>query len=285
MPRIVLVTDSSAGIPGAVAAEAGIVVVQGTFALGDTTLLDGELAAAELYQRMAADGAAPRPFGVSEPAFRAAFEAVFAACDEPFCLLTPFDVNPSFTIANAAMLSLDDVDMKVVNPGVASSGLCSLLLTLSEGLVRGWDRRELLDAIDSLAPRCDSVFVPASAAWLERSGRLALIRDRLGDVDGGHLVVRVGTRITGVALAETRDEALARAVAAVGQRAGDGPVVVTIAHAAAPDAAWALEQFARAELPVAQLVVTELSATFGSQLGPGAVGIGVAPALAEVGDA
>jgi fatty acid-binding protein DegV len=32
-----------------------------------------------------------------------------------------------------------------------------------------------------------------------------------------------------------------------------------------------------ARWPIAELVVTELSATIGSQLGPGAVGIGVAP--------
>lgn len=212
MPRIVLVTDTTADLPPALAAELGIVVVPATFAFADHTTRDDEMSSAGFYARMAAEPKPPRPFGVNEAGFRAAFEAIFAAGDEPFCLLTPFDVNPSFTIANAAMLSFDDVDMKVVNPGVSSAGLCSLLVTLSAGLAGGWDRKQLLDALDDLVPQCDSLFVPGSIEWLERAGRLAMLSEKLGDVEDGHLVVRVGTRITGVAVEESAQAALERAV-------------------------------------------------------------------------
>jgi fatty acid-binding protein DegV len=53
---------------------------------------------------------------------------------------------------------------------------------------------------------------------------------------------------------------------------------VTIAHALNPAAAERAAGLARETYPVERLIITELSATFGSQLGPGAAGIGIAPA-------
>lgn len=282
MPRLVLVTDSSADVPPAVAAEAGIVIVPATYAFADHAQPDGSVAAADFYGRMANEPAPPRPFGVPEASFRAEFERIFGRGEEPFCVVAPFDVNPSFTTAAAAMLSLEHGGpMKVVNPGVASAGLCSLLVTLGRGLGRGWERQRALDAIDELAPQCDSIFVPGSTEWLERAGRLALVEEKLGEVEEGVPVLRVGTRITGVALEASAEAALSRAVKTAGQRAGGRPVVVTIDHACAPAVAQVAERLAREHLAVARLLVTELSVTFGSQLGPGAVGIGVAPALEE----
>ena len=55
------------------------------------------------------------------------------------------------------------------------------------------------------------------------------------------------------------------------------PMIVTIDHAANPALAGRMADAAKARWHVAELIVTELSATIGSQLGPGAAGIGVAP--------
>lgn len=282
MPPITLVTDSSADLPPEVLAEGGLTVVLASFAFDEHSFADGDLSAADFYRRMSSSAHLPRPFGAPEAAYRTAFEAVLAAGGDPFCLVTPFDVLPSFTTAVAAMLSLDDVDMKVLNPGVASAGLCSLLVTLAAAVRSGATRQQLLDGVDRLGPRCDTLFVPAGASWLERAGRLQLIEDRLGEVGDGFPVLRVGTRVTGVALEDSFEAAIRRAVSLAGQRGGAGtPLVVTVDHADNPKAAESAAQQARASWQVERLIVTELSAAIGSQLGPGAVGIGVAPASLE----
>ncbi|MGE5594970.1 MAG: DegV family protein, partial [Hyphomicrobiales bacterium] len=196
MPRLVIVTDSSADLPPEVSGGERVVVVPATFGFEAHAMPDGELSSAAFYERMQKEAKPPRPFGVPEASFRRAFQEILGRGDEPMCIVMPFDVNPSFTTASAAMLSLDDADIKVVNPGVASAGLCALLITLIDGLERGWGRKEVLDAIDGLAPQCDSLFAPADVAWLERAGRLKLVEEKLGEVEDGSPVVRVGTRIT-----------------------------------------------------------------------------------------
>jgi fatty acid-binding protein DegV len=88
----------------------------------------------------------------------------------------------------------------------------------------------------------------------------------------------VGTRITGVAVGDTHAAALRIAVDTAGQRAGDGtPLIVTIDHADDAELAEKVGQMMQSRWKVEQLIITELSPTIGSQVGPGAVGIGVAP--------
>jgi len=280
MSRIVLVTDSSADLPAAVVAGGGVCVVRAQYAFDEHTFSDGEQTPGEIYARMNRDGRAPRPFGAPEAAFREAFRAVLGAGDEPLCVVTPFDVNPSFTTAVAAQLSIDEAAFKVVNGGVGSAGLCALVTSLLAGVRAGWDRDQVLDALDRLAPQCDTLFVPADVTWLERAGRLPLVEDKIGAVGDGCPVVRAGTRITGIALEDTREGALAEAVDRAGARVEAGQrVVVVIVHATDAPLAAKVEAMMRERWPVAQVVVTELSATIGAQVGPGAVGIGVAPAV------
>ncbi len=285
MQRVALVTDSSADIPVSMQSETGVIVVPASFGFDDRVFTDGDVAAREFYARMSAGGEGPRPFGAGESRFAKAFRDALEVAESALCLVTPFDVSPTFTTASAAVLAMDDAPIKVLNPGVASAGLCSLMMALSPYARAGQPMDVLLAAIDLLEPYCDTLFVPASPRWLAESGRLALIEDRIGEIGGGTPIVRVGTRITGVSLEASHEAAVERAAQVAGLRAGDGTqIIVTIAHA--DDAALAahIADLLQRRWNVVRTIVTELSATLGSQLGPGAVGIGVSPARPVRGD-
>ena len=274
-----LITDSTADIPPVLLGELGVRVVPVRFAFDEESFLDGEMDAADFYSRLAGSPHAPRTFGVSEAAFREAFSAALESADSVLCMVTPFDVSPTFTTASAAMLSMDDVDIKILNPGVASAGLCSLLIALAPLAAHGRRRADIIAALDTVEPQCDTLFVPADVSWLQRAGRIPLIEDRLGPIGEGTPVVRVGTRITGVALEASRDAAITRAVQLAASRADPGQgLIFTVSHANDPQGAAEVANALRRRWTVDRLVVTELSSTLGAQLGPGAVGIGVAPA-------
>lgn len=286
--RVVLITDSVADLPPESAAELGIAVAPASFAFEEERMLDGALSPRELYRRMGRDHRAPRTFGPSESAFRAAFEEGLERSGSVVCLVTPFDVSPSFTVASAAMLTvqdhLPDASIKVINPGIGSAGLASLLVSLAAGIAGGWDSGDVARAVEDLEPRGDTAFVPAGVEWLERSGRLRMIEERVGALDGDLPVLRVGTRVTAIARASGHEAALKHAIASVGKRAGAGvPLNVTVVHADAVGLAEEAADRMRRAYPVEHLLVGNLNATIGSQLGPGAVGIGAAPAVAEGG--
>jgi DegV family protein with EDD domain len=265
--------------------ETGVVVVPVSFGFDGGVFLDGELPAAEVFGRMRDGVEAPRVFGAAQERFGEAFAQVLGQAESALCLVTPFDVSPTFTTASAAVLAMGEPPIKVLNPGVASAGLCSLMTALAPYAKAGQPLDVLLAAIDLLEPYCDTLFVPDSTTWLEAGGRLPLIEDRIGEIDGGTPIVRVGTRITGVSREETHEAAIDRAVATAGNRAGDGTqVIVSITHASAQELADEVADRLQRRWNVVRTVITELSSTLGSQLGPGAIGIGVAPARPVRGD-
>ena len=283
MPRVALVTDSTAGLPPAVAAELGIAVVPASFAFADERILDGAVSWDSVYERMAREGVAPRTFGVAEAGFREAFERGLKGAEAVFCLLAPFDVNPSFTTACAAMLAIQfdapDAKIKVSNAGVGSAGLGALMVSLASLVAAGAGVEQFVEAVDELEPRSDSLFAVQDAEWLAKSGRLPLVEERLGALDGGVPIVRLGTRITGVVVAEDFEEAVDVMVLRAGKRAGDARLNVQVLHANAVDEADAVAQKMRDRYPVARLEIGELPATHGAQLGPGTVGVGVCPVV------
>jgi DegV family protein with EDD domain len=273
-----IVTDSSADLPPGAAAALGVSVVPARFALAADSYSDGELPAHELYERLRAEAGPPRSFGVPEAAFRAAFDHAIEVADTVLCLVTPFDVSPSFTTASAAMLSMDEGDIKIMNPGVASAGLCSLVHALARGAQQGWTRQQVIDALDAIEPQCDTLFVPADIRWLAAAGRLPLIQDRIGEVGGGAAVVRVGTRIAGVAVRPSHADAISYLVANCQARAEAGAeLIITVSHADAPDDAAAVAARIQQRWRPAEIVISALSSTIGGQLGPGAIGVGVSP--------
>jgi len=280
--RVQLVTDSATCLGDEAAAELGIAVARGSFAFEDERAVDDERAWRQAYVRVRGGAPLPRTFGPPETAYLDVFRPAASAGNAVLCLVTPFDVSPSFTTASAAMLTVQDdlpsARIKISNPGVGHAGLGALLVTLAGQAGAGADLDALLGLAEALEPLADALVVPESTRWLAESGRLALVEERLGDLDEDIPVLRVGTRVTGIARGGCHEEALAEAVRRVGQRSGGVPLHAVVAHAAAPGIAEEAADRLRREHRVVRLIVTELSMAIGAVVGPGAVAIGVAPA-------
>jgi DegV family protein with EDD domain len=282
LANVQLVTDTTTCLGDEAAAELGIAIARGSFAFADERTVDGEQAWRAAYERMRAGAGLPRAFAPAEAAFLEHFRPAAVRGEAVLCLVTPFDVSPSFTTASAAMLTVQDelpeARIKISNPGVGHAGLGALLTTAAALVRRGMDLDALLSALDELEPRADALVVPESSAWLEAAGRLALVEEKLGDLEGDLPVLRIGTRVTGVARASSHEAALAAAIDKVGQRAGQASLNAVVAHAGAPGLAEEAADRLRGRYPVERLIVTELSMAIGAVVGPGAIAIGVAPA-------
>lgn len=282
MAKVQLVTDTTTCLGGAAAGELRIAVARGSFAFADERVVDDELAWRAAYDRMRAGAGVPRTFAPAEAAFMEQFRRAAERGQAVLCLVTPFDVSPSFTTASAAMLTVQDevptARIKISNPGVGHAGLGALLATAADVALAGTDLDALLLRLEELGPRADALVVPETTRWLGAAGRLALVEERLGDLDGDWPVVRIGTRVTGVARASTHEEALEVAIRRVGERAGDSVLNGVVAHAGAPGLAEEAADRLRARYRMERLIVTELSMAIGAVVGPGAVAIGIAPA-------
>jgi fatty acid-binding protein DegV len=281
MRQVGLVTDSSCGLSAESAARLGVTIVPGSFAFDSERISDEPSAWQAAYARMAGEGVPPRTFGVAEAAWQAAFTRVLDGGCSVLCLVTPFDVAPSFTTASAAMLSVQDqrpeAPIKIANPGTSGAGMAALLMSLSRTVAAGASLANLLELLEDLEPQTDSLGVMESTAWLEGTGRLAMLEERLGVLDGRLPVVRVGTRLTGVAAVEDPGDAVARAVEIALARSGTGAVNACVLHASNPAGAGHAAELLNSERVVSPVEVGVLPVGLGAQLGPGAVCVGVCP--------
>jgi DegV family protein with EDD domain len=280
MTRTILLTDTTADLPPDVAESLGIHIVPASAAFAEQAYADGSMSAADFYARLARDRERPLPSAPTPDAFEAAFQSLLEDADAIVCLLAPFDVTPTYTNANAAATMLGETGkrIRIVNPGVASLGLASLLVSLASDPGPSAEPQAFLDAIDQRSPRSDTLFVAPDVDWLEEAGHLRRIEERIGEVEDNVPIVRVGSRITGVELREGLPEAIRRMAEQVGRRlVNDEPAIATIAHTAMPDRAKEVQREIEGLLTIERVITTELSPTIGAQLGPGAVGVGVAP--------
>lgn len=283
--RVALVTDSSADLTAEVREESGASVVPVRIGYGDTVVDDHTIPLTEFYRKMRAGAPLPHVLGATEEQFTNAFAAALGEAETVLCLIAPFDTTSTFWMASKAAQKFERGAVKVLNPGVASAGLCSLITALAPYARSGQGLDVLLAAIDLLEPYCDTLFVPGSMRWLDRGGRRRAIEERVGEVGDGVAIVRVGTRFTGVSAEASHETAVERAVAMAGLRAGDGTqIIVTIAHADAPEVATQAADLMQRRWNVVRTIVTELSVTIGTQVGPGSIGIGVSPARPMRGD-
>lgn len=278
---VAIVTDSSCGLPPAVLEELGVVAATGNIAFDHETVAEQLLSGSRFYERMARESRCPRPFGVPENAWREAFARAYDSAASILCLVAPFGPLPDYTTATAAISAMDTRDIKLVNPGIASAGLGALLLSLAPVARSGATMDALLDAIEGTEPASDVLLVPRETCWLDLSGRLGPIEERLGPLEGRIPVVRVSSRITGVTACDSFDRAIDETVERVGQRAAGRVVNVVVTHADSPQIAERTVEKMTQRWKTANIVIGELGPTIGSQLGPGAVGIGVAPAKLE----
>jgi DegV family protein with EDD domain len=119
-----------------------------------------------------------------------------------------------------------------------------------------------------------------SLEYLRRGGRVTLAAATLGTaLSVKPLLHLVDGRLELAERVRTSSRALARLEEIVVAEVGDKPVDVGVQHLAAADRAHGLAERLRARLPgIRELSTGEVGAVLGAHVGPGMVGVAVAPA-------
>jgi DegV family protein with EDD domain len=122
-------------------------------------------------------------------------------------------------------------------------------------------------------------FVVDTLEHLRRGGRIGSAAAVLGSALAVKPVLHmVEGRVVPLEKVRTSARALNRLVQRAVEAAGEGPVSIAVHHLSSPERAERLAGDLRQRLPaLTELYVSELGAAIGAHVGPGAVGIVVAP--------
>jgi DegV family protein with EDD domain len=212
--------------------------------------------------------------------FVAAYRRALAAgADRLVSIHLSSELSGTWDAARLAASQVGEHIVTVVDSRSAAMGTGFAVLAAARSAAAGADAATVARAAQKTADATRTFFVVDTLEYLRRGGRIGSAAAVLGSALAVKPVLHVQDgRVVPLEKVRTSARALNRLVQRAVEAAGQGPVSVAVHHLAAPERAERLAAELRDRLPqLRELHVSELGAAIGAHVGPGAVGIVVAP--------
>ncbi len=272
-----VVTDSTAGLPSALAASHGIWVVPLQVVFPDMTYRDQvDITVEEFYRRLPQSDSLPT---TSQPP-ASEFEQVFrTACqdgDEVLAILISGNLSGTVASAVAAQRALPDFPITVFDSRATGANMALMAEYAAERAASGATVAEIVRDLEIIRGRSQLLFTVSTFRYLQKGGRIGgasalaasvlQIKPILTLNDG---VVDVWTKVRG------KRKALQTMIQTARERGGAGEHMrVAVIHGADPETAAALADEVVETLGCRRRPLMKISPVLGVHVGPGAVGLG-----------
>lgn len=284
MPKVAVVTDSTACLLPEVVQAHGLLVVPMQVVVGGSAYDDGvdpetspDRIAEALRDRVPVSTSRPSPAVVLEAYRRAAAQGA----EEVVSVHVSGEVSAT---CESAMLAARDAPVPVhtVDTRQVGAGTGYAALSAAAAVAAGATGEEAADAARDRAARVVSLFCVDTLEHLRRGGRVGAAAALFGSALAVKPILQVEDgRICPLEKVRTSGRALARLEELAVEAAGSAPVEVTVCHLADAERAAALaaslDSRLAAGLGGGAVAVTEIPAVLGAHVGPGSVGVAVAP--------
>jgi DegV family protein with EDD domain len=283
--RTVVVTDSTASLPPAVAQARGIVVVPLQVVIGATVYDEGpggatpEMVAEALREFRPVSTSRPAPAVLTDVYDRAAADGADAVVSIHLSAEMSGTHESALLAAREASVPVTVVDSRQV--GVATGYAA---LAASDVLDAGGSVDDAADSARRRAEVSTSLFYVDTLEYLRRGGRIGAAAALLGGALSVKPLLRIDDgRVVNLERVRTTSRALTRLEDLVVEAAGEASVDVCVSHLANPDRAEDLATRLADRLAVnlggREVWCGELGAVLGAHVGPGMVAACVAPRI------
>jgi DegV family protein with EDD domain len=285
---VAVVTDSTAYLPDELLEGYGIhnvplyVVLAGRSGREGWDISPGDVARALSVRGQTVSTSRPTP-GDFVAAYRRALDA---GAERLVSIHLSSELSGTSDAARLAASQVGEHIVTVVDTRSAAMGAGFAVLAAARSAATGADAATVAATAREIAAATRTFFVVDTLEHLRRGGRIGSAAAVLGSALAVKPVLHVQDgRVVPLEKVRTTTRALNRLVQRAVEAAGDGPVSVAVHHLAAPERAERLAAELRERLPsLCELHVSELGAAIGAHVGPGAVGIVVAPFWQEPGE-
>jgi DegV family protein with EDD domain len=266
-----IVTDSTADVPPAMAADLGITVIPLTVFFGEAAYRDGvDVDADRFFELLERAEHHPRTSAPAVGDFQTAYEKL-AAEGEVLSIHISSKLSGTLNSAYAAAQAVGSSRVAVVDSQTASLGLGLAVIAAAGAAQAGAKLDECRQAAQEALDRQRIYFTLDTLEFLRRGGRIGRAQALLG----GILNIKPILTVTdGVVAPFEKVRARPKAIARLKQLLAAGRAVTDVAvlHTTSPDEAAALEAYARDRHPDARIFTGRLGPVVGTYTGPGAVG-------------
>ncbi|WP_182897539.1 DegV family protein [Microbispora sp. H10830] len=282
-PPVAVVTDSTAYLGAEATGRWNITVVPVQVILGDreiddVTPFDAGLLAHALKGRS--------PIVTSRPAPERFADAYRRAAANGAAAIVSVHLSGALSgTADSARLAAREapVPVEVVDSGSIAMGLGFAVLAAARAAVAGAAVAEVADVARRRAAAASTFFYVETLDYLRHGGRIGRVTNLLGSALSIKPLLRMADGEIGVLeKVRTGSRALARLEDLAVEAAGDRPVDVAVQHLMAAERAEALTKGLTARLPrLVRMWVAEVGPVLGAHVGPGMLGVTVAPAAVD----
>jgi DegV family protein with EDD domain len=277
---VAVVTDSTADLPRDLVESLGIRVVPLSVAFGTDVFISGiTIDPPTFYRRL---GSSPGLPTTSQPA-PVWFEEAYADCVDDG-LDSVVSVHCSGALSGTVELARDrasraELPVRVIDSRLVGGALGLVVLAGHRVATRGGTLEEVANVIEQVREQVTSLVVVDTLDFLKRGGRLtgaqALVGRALQVKPVLHLTEgRVEVRER----ARTWSRAIERLAETAEEVAGGKALDVVVAHAVAPERAAQIWEALGERVEFGERLETLMGPVVGTHVGPGAVGIALAPA-------
>lgn len=278
---VAVVTDSTAYLPGELIEGYGIHVVPLYVVLAGHSGREGaDVGPTEVARTLALRGQTVSTSRPTPGDFVATYRrALDDGADRLVSIHLSSELSGTWDAARLAASQVGEHIVTVVDTRSAAMGAGFAVLAAARSAAAGADAATVARTAQEIADATRTFFVVDTLEHLRRGGRIGAAAAVLGSALAVKPVLHVDDgRVVPLEKVRTSARALNRLVQRAVEAAGQGPVSVAVHHLAAAEKADRLAAEIRERLPqLRELHVSELGAAIGAHVGPGAVGIVVAP--------
>ncbi|TDE39474.1 DegV family protein [Actinomadura sp. 6K520] len=278
--EVAVVTDSTAYLPPGLAARHGLTVVPLQISVGGATRDEDDITTAEAAQALREW----QPVTTSRPAPERFADVYRAAAGSGAHAIVSVHLSAALSgTAEAARLAADNapIPVTVVDSGTIGMGLGFAALSAAATALADGTAEQVAEAATRRAALTRSLIYVDTLEHLRRGGRIGAAANLLGSalMVKPLLDIREG-RLAPLEKVRTSSRALARLEELAVTEAGDRRVDLGVQHLAAASRAESLAARLRERVPdVADVYVGEVGPVIGAHVGPGMLGVVVAPQL------
>jgi DegV family protein with EDD domain len=284
MPRVAVVTDSTAMVPDDLVAEHGIVVVPLQVIIGEECYEEGlpESAPAAVVAALADK----KPVSTSRPAPEKLRGVYARLAEQGYDEVVSVHVSGEMSgTVESARIAARDAPIPVVALDTRAVGPCVgfAVLAAVRAVADGASAQDAAAAALARSSATRSLFYVDTLEYLRRGGRIGAAPALLGSALAVKPLLTIGEgRVVPLERVRTAARALLRLEELAVEAAGERQVEVAVAHMAAPERAKALVGALTGRL--AEQLATpvrcgEIGAALTAHVGPGVLAVVVAPAL------
>jgi DegV family protein with EDD domain len=276
MPRIAILTDSSAYLPPDLLERYHISVIPLKVHWGEETFLDGtDITPVEFYDRLATSSTLPSTSQPSMHDFLQVFDGLASQYEGILVPLISSGISGTVTSALAAVAEFKKVPVEVVDTHSTSAGLALVVLAAARAAEQGRSLPEVAQIAREVVRKLHLFFAVDTLKYLHKGGRIGGASRYLGSALSIKPILFFDEegKIDALERVRTRQKALNRLVELVEEKAGNKPIHVGVCHANASEEAANFRTHLAARLNCDEILIVELSPVIGTHVGPGTIGL------------